>query len=239
MQPTRILLLEDDLAAGQLLHDFLVQQAYELLWVRDGHTALAALQQQAFELAVLDVMVPGPDGRTVLRHIREQPATASLPVLMLTARDQEQDEIQGLAAGADDYLAKPASLHRILARIQTLLRRNRITHNDHDILRIGPLQLDWQAALATINGQPLELTTTELQLLRTLLAQPRRVFRRAELLEHATSHPDEVLERTVDVHIKNLRLKLAAAHPAGAGLLRTVRGIGYGLNPEWPSVHNF
>lgn len=230
-----VLLLEDETASGQLLHDFLTHQGHMVRWARDGHTALDWLQEAGAvcRLAVLDIMVPGPDGRKVLAGIRNQAATRDLPVLMLTARDQEQDEIQGLAAGADDYLTKPASLHRIQARIQTLLRRHqRSTGAEYSQ---GSFHMDKDAARAMLEGQPLELTATEWQLLCALVAHPRRVFRREELLDQVTGPSGgDVLERTVDVHIKNLRLKFAARHPQGATLIRTVRGLGYGWNAAWP-----
>lgn len=219
MTPPRILLLEDEADAGLLLARYLERQGYAVHWARDGHAALAALEAGRFDLAVLDVMTPGADGFAVLAALRER--YAALPALFLTARAQDEDEIAGLRAGADAYLRKPVALSVVLAHVERALRRAAPPAGE----AVGPLRLDREARRAWLRDRPLDLTQSEFQLLAALADRPRKAFSRAELLD-ALGDPGERLERTVDVHIKNIRLKLGA----DAGLVKTVRGFGYGLD---------
>jgi DNA-binding response OmpR family regulator len=226
-----ILLLEDEAESAHLLKSFLELNGFTVTHVRTGTEALPLLNvgHDPLDAAILDVMVPELDGLELLQHLRAHPAGVHIPVLFLTARDREQDEIEGLALGADDYITKPASLNRILARLQNLLRRTAeatpvpvIAAVEHSPL---PVRLDIESRLCFVVDQPVELTGTEFQLLHLLLGQPGRVFTRQEILEHISEEGRPVFDRTVDAHVKNLRHKLGHE----AELIRTVRGIGYAL----------
>lgn len=219
-----LLILEDEIQSADTLASFLELHGFETAVAYDGHQAIDRLSAapEAFTLAVLDIMVPGPDGRAVCRFIRSHPALRQMPVIFLTARDQEQDEIDGLSIGADDYIPKPASLNLVLAHIKTLLRRRKT--ETRPFLSIGELILDPNARAVTVAGSPVDLTATEYGILHLLLTHPNRVFSRQEILRRISEDKD-VFDRTVDAHIKNLRIKLA--HEGAR--IRTVRGVGYGV----------
>jgi DNA-binding response OmpR family regulator len=226
-----ILLLEDEAESAHLLKSFLELNGFKVTHVRTGKEALPHLNviQQPLDAAILDVMVPELDGLELLQHIRAHPSGAHIPVLFLTARDREQDEIEGLALGADDYITKPASLNRVLARLQNLLRRKLEANQQAQITpsESGPLpvRLDIESRLCFVHDQAVELTSTEFQLLRLFLGQPGRVFSRQEILEQIAEDGRAVFDRTVDAHVKNLRHKLGEE----ADLIRTVRGLGYAI----------
>jgi DNA-binding response OmpR family regulator len=219
-----LLILEDEIQSADTLASFLEHHGYRTAVAYDGHQAIDRLstEPEAFTLAVLDIMVPGPDGRAVCRFIRSHPALRQIPVIFLTARDQEQDEIDGLSIGADDYIPKPASLNLVLAHIKTLLRRRQA--ESKPFLNIGELLLDPNARSVSLAGAPVDLTATEYTILHLLMTNPNRVFSRQEILGRISDDKD-VFDRTVDAHIKNLRMKLA--HEGAR--IRTVRGVGYGV----------
>lgn len=219
-----LLILEDEIQSADTLASFLEHHGYPTAVAYDGHQAIDRLSTspEAFTLAVLDIMVPGPDGRAVCRFIRSHPALRHIPVIFLTARDQEQDEIDGLSIGADDYIPKPASLNLVLAHIKSLLRRRQTEANP--FLNIGEVLLDPNARLVSLSGAPVDLTATEYTILHLLMSHPNRVFSRQEILGRISDDKD-VFDRTVDAHIKNLRMKLA--HEGAR--IRTVRGVGYGV----------
>jgi two-component system phosphate regulon response regulator PhoB len=219
-----LLILEDEIQSADTLASFLEHHGYPTTVAYDGHQAIDALSNapEAFTLAVLDIMVPGPDGRAVCRFIRSHPALRQIPVIFLTARDQEQDEIDGLSIGADDYIPKPASLNLVLAHIKTLLRRRQA--ESKPFLNIGELLLDPNARSVSLAGAPVDLTATEYLILHLLMTNPNRVFSRQEILGRISDDKD-IFDRTVDAHIKNLRMKLA--HEGAR--IRTVRGVGYGV----------
>lgn len=206
-----------------MLRDFLQMKGYEVAWAQTGREARTILDDggRTLQAAVLDYMVPAPDGPALLRYIRSSDRLKDLPVLFLTAKDQEADELRTLSAGADDYITKPASLARVLTRLEAMLRRHTTTP---DLLLVH----DRPNGRILAEGKPVDLTTAEYYLLGKLLDQPERVFTRAELLQTASPEPEEALERTVDAHIKNIRAKLG---PLG-GRIKTYRGRGYGINPE-------
>jgi len=223
-----LLLLEDEADAGELLKTALEMEGFGVHWVRDGQAATAALadvQAKPLRLAVLDVRVPGPDGLAVLRHLRQQPRTQQMPVLLLTALDDDDARVQGLMLGADDYLPKPASPRVVLAHIQALLRRTEAGLGEVRIA--GPATLRLRTLELQLPGVTVSLTGTEAALLALLFTQPERVFQRQEMLNHLSLTEDRaIFDRTIDAHIKNIRLKLGTQ----AAFIRTVRGVGYGLN---------
>lgn len=223
-----ILLLEDEQDAGQLLKDFLELNGFNVLWFTDGQEALRQLPalQDMLRLAVLDVMVPGADGFAVLRRLREMPRTRNLPVLFLTAKDQDEDAIRGLANGADDYLAKPAGMQLVLAHIQALLRRTDPAPPQHTL---ADVTLHYATQEVIVAGHRLPTTQTEFKILALMVAQPNRALSREEIIHQLGDEGKDVFDRTIDAHIKNLRTKLGSA----ASLIKTYRGLGYGLNPDY------
>lgn len=211
-----------------MLADFLEMNDYQVLMAHDGEEALSLIEQHAgdIHLAVLDIMVPKVDGKEVCRRIRRHPVLSDIPVIFLTAKDEEKDEIEGLELGADDYISKPASLNLVKAHVESLLRRqNPRTAN---WLQYGDAYLDTEARELYVKEEKVELTSTEFTLLELLFQNPKRVYTRQEILAHITEDGKYVFDRTVDVHIKNLRLKMEEA----GKLIKTYRGIGYGMNRE-------
>ena len=222
-----ILLVEDERESAELLANFLEIHDFRVLLAEDGRSALNTIDASAdsINLAILDIMVPYVDGRELLRHIRKHPVIRDIPVIFLTAKDQEKDEIKGLELGADDYIPKPASLNLVLAHVQSLLRRRGSSSN---WLHHGKVYINRDSREVIADNQTLDLTATEFELLELFMENPKRVFSRQEILEHISKDDKYVFDRTVDVHIKNLRLKLGE----GGDLIKTYRGMGYGLNKD-------
>jgi DNA-binding response OmpR family regulator len=223
-----ILLVEDEAESADMLANFLEMQGYRVFVAYDGEQAVHLLSEKAGEvhLAILDIMVPGTNGHEICRKIRSNPVTTDIPVIFLTARDQEKDEIDGLSLGADDYIAKPASLNLILAHIKTLLRRQ--APEKSNWLIYGSTCMDMEAREVYQNNSTVDLTNTEFRILELFFQNPRRIFSRQDILEHISGDDKFVFDRTVDVHVKNLRLKLDDR----GDLIKTHRGVGYGLNKE-------
>ena len=181
-------------------------------------------------LAVLDIMVPNLDGKEICRRIRNHPVLNDIPVIFLTAKDEEKDEIEGLELGADDYIPKPASLNLVKAHIETLLRRQ--NPQKANWLQYGEVYLDTEAKELYVENEKVELTSTEYTLIELFFKSPKQVFSRQQILEHITEEDRFVFDRTVDVHVKNLRLKMGDA----GEIIKTYRGIGYGLNRDLVKV---
>ncbi len=219
-----LLILEDESQAADMLASFLELNGFQTSVAYDGHQAIGLLSSSpdSYQLAILDIMVPGPDGRAVCRFIRSHPALKSIPVIFLTAKDEEQDEIDGLALGADDYIPKPASLNLILAHVKTLLRRREASTKVY--VSLGNVTIDQNMREVSRDGARIELTTTEYLILHMLASNPNRVFSRQEILNRI-SDDKNVFDRTVDAHMKNLRMKLGA----DGTRINTVRGVGYGV----------
>jgi len=226
-----ILVVDDEMQIVRLLRGYLEQAGYRVLTAYNGVEALSIARQERPDLVVLDLQLPKMDGLEFTRRIRsERPEMA---ILMLTARVEELDRIVGLELGADDYVTKPFSPREIVARVRAILRRGQ-AQSAPAVLRVGPLVLDRERHEVTRDGVPVDLTPTEFELLATLMAAPERVFSRAALLEAVQGVAFEAYERTIDVHIKNLRRKLEA-DPANPRYIVTVRGAGYRLeDPEAP-----
>jgi two-component system, OmpR family, phosphate regulon response regulator PhoB len=220
----RILIVEDEPAIAELVALNLRHSGYETQCVGSSADADTVVRTALPDLVVLDWMLPGESGVALARRWRAQARTRNLPIVMLTARSQESDLVQGLDAGADDYLGKPFSNAELLARIRAVLRRKAPESTDVAV-QVGRLSLDPTTMRVTAEGQPVHVGPTEFRLLRFLLSHPERVHTRAQLLDRVWGDHVFIEERTVDVHIKRLREALA---PAGcAAMIETVRGAGY------------
>ncbi len=222
-----ILVVDDELQIVRVLRGYLEQSGYRVLTASNGKDALFIARHEKPDLVILDLMMPHMDGLEFTRHARAE--LPNMAIIMLTARVEEADRIVGLELGADDYVTKPFSPREVVARVRAVLRRVHGEPVKPDMLRAGPLVLDRARREVTCNAVPIELTPTEFDLLATLMAQPGRVFSRAELLEAVQGVAFESYERTIDAHIKNLRKKLAVDNST-ADLIATVRGVGYKLN---------
>lgn len=221
---TRILLLEDEQAIADTLLYTLTSEGFEVQHVRLVCDALSAFAAQAPDLAILDVGVPDGNGFDVCRAIRK---TSELPIVFLTARNEEIDRILGLELGADDYVSKPFSPREVCARVRAILRRS-AARPASPATEAAPLQLDETAQRIRCGGQLLALTRYEYLLLATLLKRPQRIFSRAELMNLVWGDAPDTADRTVDAHVKLLRAKLREAG-AGAELIQTHRNMGYSI----------
>ncbi|HNB54877.1 MAG TPA: response regulator transcription factor [Anaerolineales bacterium] len=218
-----ILIIEDEPELVKVLRSYLEKSGFEVLTAYRGDSGLSTWEHKRPDLVILDLNLPGMDGLDVAREIRRK---SQVPILMLTARVDEPDQLIGLELGADDYVTKPFSPRLVIARVRALLRRAQPGTAAPEVLRIGDLQIDLQAYLVTREGQTLELTPTEFTLLHTLAAQPGRAFTREQLIETTQGTYYEGYERTVDAHIKNLRAKIEP-DPKKPKYIETVFGVGY------------
>jgi len=225
MSPT-VLVVEDEPAILELIRVNLVDAGYEVQGAPDAETAQALLKSALPDLVLLDWMLPGQSGLALARELRASSRTKELPIIMVTARTDEADKVAGLEAWVDDYVTKPFSPRELKARIKSVLRR-RAPEAVQEPLTAGGLTLDPATHRVTADGQPVPLGPTEFRLLRFLLARPERVHSRAQLLDQVWGDQVYIEERTVDVHIRRLRLAL---EPFGQdALIETVRGSGYRL----------
>ena len=213
----RLLLVEDDPMVGEAVREGLRQDGYVVDWVRDGRAAEAALAAQDFAAMLLDLGLPRSDGIEVLRRLRER--RSALPVLVITARDAVRQRIEGLDAGADDYLVKPFDLDELAARLRALLRR--ASGRATPVVSHGPLAIDPARREVRLRGEPVPLSAREYSVVEALTARPGIVLSRAQLEERLYGWGEEVSSNAVEVHIHNLRRKL------GDEVIRTVRGVGY------------
>jgi two-component system alkaline phosphatase synthesis response regulator PhoP len=227
----RILLVEDEYALRMMLTDRLRSEGYEVDSAADGDRGLKKATEEPFDLVILDVMLPRKSGLDVCREIRA--AGMAVPVLMLTARNQTMDKIIGFKIGSDDYLSKPFDTVELMARIEALIRRSRISPRDTapNIYIIGEVRIDLRGTVVTRRGEPVQLSAREFQLLRYFVGHRGKTLSRAEILKEVWGYRAETLTRTVDVHIASLRRKLEcdARQPS---LILTVLGLGYKLRPD-------
>jgi two-component system response regulator BaeR len=225
MQRTRILLVEDEPDLARVLVDYLLRDGYDAAVEGNGARALERVRKEPPDLLILDLMLPGLDGLSVLREVR---AFSRLPVILVTARVEEIDRLLGLELGADDYVCKPYSPREVLARVKAVLRRTGgAPHAGAKDPAAPPLvEIDAARWVARIAGQRLDLTPKELKLLQALVERPGRVLSRAQLLDLVYKDDLDVSERAVDSHMKNLRRKLAQAAPERE-LIRSVYGVGF------------
>jgi two-component system phosphate regulon response regulator PhoB len=224
-----ILLVEDEEEAGEMLANFLELNNYKVLWAKDGKKAIEYINENAndLHLAILDIMVPYHDGKEICRHIRQHPVVYEIPVLFLTARDEEKDEIEGLELGADDYIKKPASLNLVKAHVETQLRRRSAEKGNW--IQFGQVYLNLDSSEMYINDELVDLTHTEYTIAEMIFENPKLVYSRQQILKKISDEEKYVFDRTVDVHVKNLRLKMGEE----GKLIKTYRGVGYGFNKEF------
>ena len=229
--PHRILVVDDDREIVRLVRAYLERSGFRVLVAYDGTTALQVLRRDRPDLVVLDLMLPDRDGWEITRDARSDPALASIPIVMLTARVEDTDKIVGLELGADDYITKPFNPQVVVARVRAVLRRAIVGPSSPRLLRIGELEMDLDRYEVSMGGLPVDLTRTEFEFLRALMEHPDHAFTRLELIESALGYQYEGLDRTVDSHIKNLRRKIEP-DPKSPTYIETVYGVGYRLQGE-------
>ncbi len=221
--PKKVLVVDDKLELRQLLRSYLVEEGFDVVTANNGQEALYAAREQKPDLIILDLMMPEMGGYDFLRAYRRE---AETPVIVLTARLEENDKVIGLELGADDYITKPFSLRELTARIRAVLRRMEKAAPLSDTLRRGEIELERSSRLVRVTGKPVDLTPSEFEILAAFMDTPGRVFSRLELLERIQGDAYEGYERTIDVHIRNLRLKIET-EPANPRYIETVYGAGY------------
>ncbi|MDA3935405.1 MAG: response regulator transcription factor [Actinomycetota bacterium] len=220
----RILLVEDEKSIREAVAAYLEKDGHWVTSAADGQAAIDAFERKQFDLVVLDLMLPKVPGEEVCRTIRD---TSDVPIIMLTAKGEEEDRVAGLELGADDYLVKPFSPRELVARVRALLRRASVTTEpQRDHLDYGPLHIDVAGHRVILKDDELELTASEFKLLLTLARYPGRVYSRMELVEKVLGYDFEGYERTIDSHVKNLRAKLDD-DPRDPKFIFTVHGVGY------------
>lgn len=224
-----ILVVDDEPKVVKLTRDYLEKDGFRVISAGDGPQALAAARRERPNLIVLDIMLPGMDGWEVCRALRKELDT---PIIMLTARAEESDQVVGLELGADDYVTKPFSPRTLVARVRAVLRRAEGRLKPAPVLRAGGLEIDLQAHRVLLDGQPLRLTPNEFKLLVVLAQHPEQLFTREQLLDQVHGESASSFDRSIDSHIKNLRRKLET-DPARTRFIETVYGVGYRfLNQE-------
>ncbi len=226
MSRERLAIVEDEADIAEVLRYNLEREGFDVEVFGRGDTAFEALRKAPPALVVVDLMLPGLDGLELTRLLKREPATAQVPLVMLTAKGEEVDRIVGLELGADDYIAKPFSPREVVLRIKAVLRRLQATQQDDgEVLSIGKLRLDRAAHRLAVAGKEVALTATEFRLLALLMERVNRVQTRAQLLSDVWGYAEDVDSRTVDTHVRRLRRKLDAE----ANRIETVIGVGYRL----------
>ena len=225
--PATILLVDDEDSVQKLLTYPLERDGFRVVHALNGEEALARFAEEHVDLVVLDVMLPRLDGLEVCKRLRSE---SSVPIIMLTARDDELDKVLGLELGADDYITKPFSIREFRSRVKALLRRAAAPRpgdrTDDEVIEQGELRIDVPRRTVEVRGEEVQLTFVEFELLRVLAAGPGRVFSRRQLLEKLRGGADYREPRTIDVHVRHLREKIEA-DPHEPELILTVRGVGY------------
>ncbi len=223
-----ILIVEDEPELVKVLRSYLEQAGFTVFSAYRGDTGLSTWEHKRPDLVILDLNLPGMDGLDVAREIRRK---ASTPIIMLTARIEETDQLIGLELGADDYITKPFSPRIVVARVRALLRRSETAPSAPQVLRVSDLEIDLDAHRLLRSGTTIEVTPTEFTILATLASQPGRAFSRLQLLEASQGTAYEGYERTIDAHIKNLRSKIEP-DPRKPRYIETVFGVGYRFSKE-------
>ncbi len=226
-----ILIVEDEADLAELLCYNLEREGYTCRRAEDGAAALGEVRRSRPDLMILDRMLPRVSGDEVMRRVKDDPRTRTMPIVMLTAKAEEADELAGFALGADDYVTKPFSMKLLLARVEAVL--NRVIDDDttHDVLTAGPITLDRDRYEMAVDGTPVSLTSTEFRILEALMAARGRVLSRAQLINTVLGPSVAVTDRTIDVHIAALRKKLGNA----ASWIQTIRGVGYTFRTPQPA----
>ncbi len=218
-----ILLVEDETDLAEVVTYHLEREGYACRRVADGDAAIAEVHRRPPDLVVLDRMLPKLSGDEVALRLKRDPRSAAIPIIMLTAKAEESDELIGFALGADDYIRKPFSVKLLLARISAVLRREQAGSGEREVLTAGPIVLDRGRHEVMVNGEAVALTATEFRILSTLVSANGRVLNREQLIDAVLGHGVAVTNRTIDVHIAALRKKLGPA----SNCIQTVRGVGY------------
>ena len=218
-----ILIIEDDRNTAALIATYLEREGFATQAIHDGAQALAFARRQTPGFVILDVMLPLVDGWEICRELRK---FSDVPILMLTAREEEIDRVLGLSLGADDYVVKPFSPRELVERVKAILRRTTRRPQEDSLFRHNDLVLDTEKRRITLSGQAVELTAVEYKLLQALMSAPGKAFSRDELLNHIYTGGESVVDRVVDVHIGHLRQKLGD-DPAAPRFIETIRGFGY------------
>ena len=221
----RILVVDDEPDAIELIRFNLKASGYEVLTAEDGEEALAKARKFSPDMILLDVMLPEIDGLEVCKILRRDPATASLPIIMLTAKASEIDRVLGLEFGADDYVTKPFSPRELMLRVRNLLKRKESSKEEVERFQVRDIELDVSKYEVKIMGQPIDLTPTEFKLLQILMERKGRVQSRDRLLQDVWGYDQLIDTRTVDTHVRRLHEKMGEA----ADYVTTVRGVGYRL----------
>jgi two-component system alkaline phosphatase synthesis response regulator PhoP len=226
MSKQLILVVDDDREVVRLMRAYLEQAGYEVLAAYDGETAIHILRREKPDLLLLDLMLPDRDGYDITRLVRADPALAPIPIIMLTARVEDTDKIVGLEIGADDYVTKPYNPREVVARVRARLRSHGTVQPQ--VLRVSGLEMNVERREVRVDGQPVDLTPTEFDLLRVLMQQAGYVLTRSELIRQGLGVDYEGLDRTLDSHVRNLRHKIEP-DPRHPTYLQTVYGVGYRL----------
>ncbi len=224
----RILIVEDDKHISKLVKFNLEKANYECTVAATGEKALEVLNGQPIDLIILDIMLPGMDGFSTCRAIKEKEKLKNIPIIMLTAKGEEVDRIVGLELGADDYIAKPFSPRELVLRIKAILKRGKIEEDKKDILTAGDITVDIPKHKVMVKGKPVELTQMEFKLLVTLMERQSRVQTRERLLSDVWDMGTGIDTRTIDTHVKRLREKLGKS----GNFIETIRGLGYKFKEE-------
>ena len=231
MSAKKVLVVDDEASIREMLRLALEISDFECLEAADIHEAYRLITDEAPDMVLLDWMLPGGSGIELLRRLKKEEATQGLPVIMLTAKTHEDNVVQGLEVGADDYITKPFAPKELIARMKAILRR--ATNEDAGSeLRVGELVLDIDSRRVTVGAKALEMGPTEFKLLHFFMSHPERAYSRSQLLDRVWGANVYVEERTVDVHIRRLRKALQAGDPIYADLIQTVRGTGYRFSPR-------
>ena len=223
MSKSTVLVIEDDTDLRELIEYNLKTAGFNLLSAEDGEIGLAIAIDKNPDIIVLDIMLPGMDGLTVCRRLRENEKSQNTPIVMLTAKSEESDIVIGLELGADDYMTKPFSPKELVARVKAVLRRGHTTNDKPRKIQAGPLSIDLEKHEVRINSEEIKLTLAEFNLLKMLVSRPGRVFTREQLIESVSGADTFVIDRNIDVHIRALRKKIGTHRDS----ILTIRGIGY------------
>lgn len=224
----KILIVDDERDIVDLVAYNLEKEGHEVLKAYDGERAIQSIRSKTPDLVILDLMLPGIQGLEVCKRLRQDPSTAVIPIIMLTAKGDEIDKVLGLEVGADDYITKPFSLKELMARVKALLRRAdvRKAPDKAETFELKGLRIDHKSYEVTVNGRNVNLSPTEFKLLRFLSQNPGRVFSRDQILDHVWGDESYVEPRTVDVHIRRLRAQIEP-NENSPNYIVTVRGVGY------------
>ncbi len=229
MSSEHVLIVEDEKEIADILNDYMVNEGYKTSWISNGDEVLSFIKKDNPTIILLDLMLPGTDGKTLCREIRK---FSDVPIIMLTAKVEEIDRIIGFELGVDDYICKPFSPREVVARVKAVLRRfSPGDVNTGKVLSAGSVSLNADTHQVTINGNDLELTPNEFDILEVMIKRPDIVFSRSQLIELVQGYNFEGYERTIDFHIKNLRKKISS-QITDKKVIQSVYGLGYKLVPD-------